>query len=178
MFPKKNTTEEKPRKKKSSYRDIVEIVVAFAVAFLLYQGLILATGTKLPIVSVVSDSMYHTTPFGTWWENSGKFYEDSGINESRFLSFHDFNGLSKGDLLFVVKAENVSIGDIVIYQRDPASFTIVHRVVKIDGDTITVRGDNNPVSDPPFQKQDLQGKVVFAVPVLGYPRYILHLFGI
>lgn len=47
------------RKKESmvSKKDVVEIALAFLVAWLFYQGLVFATGTELPIVSVVSDSM-------------------------------------------------------------------------------------------------------------------------
>ena len=37
-------------------RDIIEIIFAVIVAWLFYQGLALATGTSMPIVSVVSQS--------------------------------------------------------------------------------------------------------------------------
>jgi signal peptidase I len=170
--------EQQKKKKKSSYRDVIEIIAAFVVAFLFYQVLIFATGTRLPVVSVVSDSMYHTSSFDKWWDKSGKFYENLNINKTEFLKFRDFNGLSRGDLLFVMRPDNINIGDIVIYQRDTDSFTIVHRVVKIQGDELTTKGDNNQVTDQPIVKSNTQGKVVFAVPVLGYPRFLLHMLGI
>ena len=163
---------------KKSYHDVLEIVGAFAVAFLFYQAMILATGTQLPIVSVVSDSMYHRAYFNQWWGSSGKFYTGLGITSDQFKEFKDFNGLSRGDLLLVIKPQDLKVGDIVIYQRDAASFTIVHRVVQIDGDKIVTKGDNNPGPDTPIIRQNVQGKVVFAVPVLGYPRFLLHLVGI
>ena len=37
--------------------DLIEIVLAFVLAWLFYQGLAYATGTPMPIVSVVSNSM-------------------------------------------------------------------------------------------------------------------------
>ena len=169
---------EKEKKKKSKYRDGLEIIAAFVVAFLFYQVLILATGTKLPIVSVVSDSMYHTSHFDEWWTKSGKYYEDRSIDKKEFLGFTDFNGLSRGDLLFVIRADDLRVGDIVIYQRDSSGYTIVHRVIETDGNKVVTKGDNNPAADQPITKENLQGKVVFALPVLGYPRYVLHLFGI
>lgn len=46
------------KKEKSRYtKDIIEIVAAFFIAWIFYQGLIFASGTPMPIVSVVSDSM-------------------------------------------------------------------------------------------------------------------------
>jgi signal peptidase I len=159
-------------------RDILEVAGAFAVAFIFYQFLIIVTGTPLPIVSVVSDSMYHQGYFNVWWNASGGFYEKHDISKNDFTSFVDFNGLSRGDLLFVVKPLNLHVGDIVIYQRDSSGLTIVHRVIEVQGERIVTKGDNNYDSDPSITLPNVQGKVVFAVPVLGYPRYLLHVIGI
>ena len=107
---------------KSPYRDIAEIAIAFAVAWLFYQGLVFATGTPLPIVSVVSDSMFHATTFDEWWNNNKGFYEQKNITKEKFASFQFSNGLSKGDLLFVLNAEP-QVGDMIIYQSGRSSFT-------------------------------------------------------
>jgi signal peptidase I len=163
---------------KKYYRDVLEIAGAFAVAFLFYQFLIVITGTQLPIVSVVSDSMYHRDYFDDWWSSSGSFYDKHDITKQDFMSFTNFNGLSRGDLLFVVKPVNLHVGDIIIYQRDSSAMTIVHRVIETQGDKVVTKGDNNPDSDQPISLGNVQGRVVFAVPVLGYPRYLLHVMGI
>lgn len=168
---------EKP-KKKSASRDALEIVGAFVIAYLFYQFLIIVTGTPLPIVSVVSDSMYHTQPFGKWWQDSSNFYGNLDISRNEFLTFQNFNGLSRGDLLLVVKPADLAVGDIVIYQRNGNGVTIVHRIVEADASKVVTKGDNNAAADQPIGRQDVQGKVVFAVPVLGYPRFALHLAGI
>ncbi len=163
---------------KKSHKDVVEVAGAFIVAFLFYQFLILATGSQLPIVSVVSDSMYHRWGYDQWWENSGNFYQNIEISKQEFLKFQNFNGLSRGDLLLVVKPADLKVGDIVIYQRSPRDVIIVHRVIEADGDKVITKGDNNPGADQPITRANMQGKVVFAVPVLGYPRYLLHVIGI
>src|SRR3990167_8633745 len=98
---------------KKSHKDVLEVAAAFVAAFLFYQFLILATGSQLPIVSVVSDSMYHRWGYGQWWENSGDFYRNIEISKQEFLKFQNFNGLSKGDLLLVVKPSDLMAGDIV-----------------------------------------------------------------
>ena len=162
---------------KSAKRDIIEIIAAFAVAWLFYQGLAFATGTNLPIVSVVSDSMYHSDNFDEWWHTHGEFYEQGSlkITKDRFRSFTLPNGMSKGDLLFVVNKNEIKAGDIVLYQRD---VTIVHRVIKITAVGYITKGDNNVVPDPEVSRQQVVGKVVADVPVLGYPRLLLFVIGI
>ncbi|HLD85334.1 MAG TPA: signal peptidase I [archaeon] len=160
---------------KSKKRDIIEIIAAFAVAWVFYQGLGYATGTGLPIVSVVSESMYHTDGYDGWWQLHGSFYDEIGIEKNVFRSYTLPNGMSKGDLLFVVKPENIHVGDIVLYQRD---ITIVHRIVKITENGYVTKGDNNFRPDPEIRNEQVVGKVVADVPALGYPRLLLFVFGI
>ncbi len=166
------------KKIKSAAREIGEIVFAFFVAWLGYQALALATGTNMPIVSVVSDSMYHQSPeFDQWWHTRNSFYEDIGVSEVQFQNFPVRNGLSRGDLLFVINSVP-KVGDVVIYQSPTAGYTIVHRVVQIRSDGYIVKGDNNVIPDPLVQFSQVKGKVVFAVPILGYPRLLLFNLGI
>lgn len=166
------------KKMSRPYRDIIEIIAAFFVAWVFYQGLVFVTGTPLPIVSVVSDSMFHATTFDEWWDGNRGFYEQKNISKDRFTSFQFSNGLSKGDLLFVVNAEP-QVGDIIIYQSGRSSFTIVHRVAEKSPDGYTLKGDNNAASDPGVvRKEQVVGKVLFAAPLLGYPRLALYAVGI
>ena len=168
----------KPEKKgKRIVREVAEIAFAFVVAWLGYQALSLATGTSLPIVAVVSDSMYHTNTFDPWWVSRGSSYEGIGITKDEFQGFPAKNGLSRGDMLFVIN-QQPKIGDVVIYDRPNQGFTIVHRLVSsVNGEYVT-KGDNNFVADQPIEKSQIRGKVVFAVPLLGYPRFLLFAFGI
>jgi len=134
-------------------KDVSEIVIAFLVAWVFYQGLAFATGTSMPIVSVVSDSM---EPI-----------------------------LHRGDLLFVLNADDPQVGDIVIYQRSDVKYTIVHRIIEIQQGGYIIKGDNNPGPDlapdgKPLivKKEQIVGRVLFAVPLLGYPRLALYVIGI
>ena len=134
-------------------KDVLEVVLAFIIAWVFYQGLAAATGTPMPIVSVVSESM---EPI-----------------------------LHRGDLVFVVRADDLKIGDIVIYQSRHDPKTIIHRVVEKREDGYITQGDNrrtNPTSDLDLQgvitPNRIGGKLVFAVPLLGYPRLALYAIGI
>src|SRR3989344_5563111 len=164
------------KKKKPIAREVAEVVAAFVIAWLAYQGLAVLTGTPLPIVSVVSDSMYHTDHFDGWWTQSGGFYESIDINKAEFRSMPTANGLSRGDLLFVVRPDNLKVGDVIIYNR--LGDFIVHRVIEINGNYVITKGDNNAVQDQTINISQIQGKMVFAIPILGYPRFLLHLVGI
>ena len=132
-------------------KDVAEVVLAFIAAWIIYQGLSIATGTPMPLVTVVGNSM--------------------------------LPNLHNGDLAFALRSDDLKVGDIVTYQKPGEKFTIVHRIDEIvDGDGITgyiIKGDNNPGPDPVVvKKEQILGKVMFAVPLLGYPRLALHLIGI
>ena len=87
--------------------------------------------------------------------------------------------LHKGDLLFVTGVKNPDIGDIVIYNRPDVSYTIVHRIIKKTKDGYIIKGDNNNVPDSGIvKKNQITGKVLVAVPLLGYPRLALYSIGI
>ncbi|MEM7819246.1 MAG: signal peptidase I [Candidatus Aenigmatarchaeota archaeon] len=166
----------KPKNKKQKYiHEIFEFIVAFVIAWLFYQGLVFAFGTEMPIVSVVSQSMYHDKQFDIWWDEHGEFYEKLNITKEEFLKFPMPNGFSRGDLLFVVNGDP-SIGDIILYNKN--SITIVHRVIKITKDGYLTKGDNNFVADTPIKRDQVVGKVIFGVPILGYPRLALYALGI
>ena len=133
-------------------KDIIEVFLAFVVAWLFYQGLAFATGTPMPIVSVASESM---EPI-----------------------------LHKGDLSFVLSPENLQVGDIIIYDPKPGCFivkhTIVHRIIGFDDGKIKTKGDHNSSPDKcAVDISEVRGKIVLAVPLLGYPRiFIYDVFGI
>lgn len=159
-------------------KDVIEIVVAFIAAWLFYQGLSFATGTDMPMVSVVSDSMYHTSGFGTWWNWNNNYYESLGITKEDFTHFVLPNGLSRGDLLLSIKPSDLKVGDIIIYRNSERGIDIVHRIIKIDSETFTIKGDNNPTADPPVARSAIRGKVIGGLPLLGYPRLMLSFAGI
>lgn len=174
-------------------REILEVAGAFIIAWLAYQVLAAASGTPLPIVSVVGNSMYHgpndqgtlcgssvNSPknFSDYWNVCGGYYKERGISPDEFKKFPAANGLSHGDLSIVVRPSNPKMGDILIYRRFGSDFTVVHRLVDVQNDFYITKGDNNALPDPPVAKQYVIGKFVFAVPLLGYPRLALHLVGI
>ncbi len=167
------TSKKKASKPKKLAREIFEVLFALVVAWVGYQALALATGTPLPIVAVVSDSMYHDSLYDKWWDSKKSVYESLDINKNEFAGLPFHNGLAKGDLIFVINQQPIA-GDVVIYQRD--SITIIHRVIQARDGGYIIRGDNNHNSDEggnPIQPNRIRGKAVFAIPFLGFPRTVI-----
>lgn len=73
--------------------------------------------------------------------------------------------LSVNDLVFVEKNENYNVDDIVVYQS--GDILIIHRIVKIDGDTVTTKGDANSIADEPILQGNIKGKLIGKIPFIG-----------
>lgn len=69
--------------------------------------------------------------------------------------------MEKGDIVIVKIGEQVQEKDIITYKKNNAFIT--HRIIKIDGDSIIAKGDNNNIQDEEITKASIVGKVVFIV---------------
>lgn len=71
-----------------------------------------------------------------------------------------------GSLILIHEQDEYEVGDIVTYaigDRTP----ITHRIIAVQGDVIETQGDANNSKDPPFDKSQICGKVVWWAPGLG-----------
>lgn len=94
-----------------------------------------------------------------------------GVGASVVLSGSMEPELSVGDLLLLREADSYRVGDVVVYQS--GSTPIVHRIVALEGETVITQGDANNASDAPFPVSAVKGKVVAAVPLVGYAVWAL-----
>ena len=72
---------------------------------------------------------------------------------------------SEGDLIVVTQADTYKVNDIVVFQDGKS--LVVHRIISIDGETITTQGDANQTADEPIMVSAVKGKVLFWIPYLG-----------
>ena len=72
---------------------------------------------------------------------------------------------SKGDLIIVKESDNYNVNDIVVFQ-DGGSL-VVHRIISMDGQSLTTKGDANNTADEPIDITAVKGKVLFFVPYAG-----------
>lgn len=100
--------------------------------------------------------------------SGNRFPMPLGIGASVVLSGSMEPSLSVGDLLIVVPTDELGVGDVVVYTSSGAA--IVHRIIEIDTEsgTAVTRGDANNASDDPIPLTAIKGKVVYAIPLLGY----------
>ena len=103
-------------------------------------------------------------------------YEDYGITLDDTLGWDFQNGINKGDMIFVVAAENLQIGDVIIFDGGTAN-PLIHRVIKI-GETYSTKGDNYKTnskqlpSEKVIEEHQLVGKALFKVPIVGWAKLI------
>lgn len=72
---------------------------------------------------------------------------------------------SAGDLLIVKKADHYQTGDIVVYQT--GQNLVVHRIIDMNGETVTTQGDANNAPDEPFAVTQIKGISVGSIPFVG-----------
>lgn len=73
--------------------------------------------------------------------------------------------ISVDDLIIVKAADSYEVGDIVVYQTGRIS--VVHRIVAMDGETVTTRGDANNVHDDSIELSQIKGKVIAHISHVG-----------
>ena len=76
-----------------------------------------------------------------------------------------------GDLLVIHEQEDYEKRDIVTYRSNGRLIT--HRIIEIDTEQALMRGDANNVTDDPVPLEDIEGKVLFRIPMAG--NFILFL---
>lgn len=72
---------------------------------------------------------------------------------------------SEGDLIVVNETNTYEVNDIVVFQD--GNSLVVHRIVDIDGETITTKGDANKTADEPINVSAVKGRVLFWIPFVG-----------
>ena len=65
------------------------------------------------------------------------------------------------DIVIVKLTQDVEVNDIITYRRGEDFVT--HRVIKIEDNKITTKGDANNSEDNPITKDEVVGKVVFII---------------
>jgi signal peptidase len=123
--------------------DISVVVICILSVVGIYLGLRIALRTTTPWVAVASGSM---SP-----------------------------ALDVGDLVIVqgVPANEIKVGDIIVFDSPPLSYSTIHRVVQIQNQSqnkifFVSKGDANADEDAPVSEDLVHGRVIYRIPILGY----------
>ena len=101
-------------------------------------------------------------------------YDDYGISIGDTTNWIFQNGFSKGDVIFVVGADVIEVGDVIIFEGG-GTYPLIHRVVGV-GDAYATKGDNyvtnsKQLSSEKYIDEDLIiGKALFKVPRVSWIR--------
>lgn len=164
------------------------------IKFIFLPGLSLLTGTSMPMAIVESCSMYHRwnvfSNFDGWFERHESKYSEFNITQEQFEKFELNGGFSKGDILFIVKAnpDKLKVGDVILFNSGTKGTPVIHRLIKIEeknGEKIfTTLGDNNNgmlspennlagVDEREIREEQLVGKAIFRLtPWFGWAKLI------
>jgi len=156
---------------------VVTLLIAFVVIkYIFFPGLSFLTGTSLPLVIVESCSMYHHEDGFERIFSESDVYEDEGITLDDTSNWIFPDGFSKGDVIFVVGADEIEVGDVIIFEGN-ARHPLIHRVVYAN-DTFATKGDNYKTnseqlgSEKSIYEEQIIGKALFRVPLVGWAKLI------
>jgi len=161
----------------------VTLLLAFLIIKLVFfPGLSLVTGTSLPLVIVESCSMYHSDGLEEVLDSN--VYGKWGIDLASAANWDFKSGMSKGDVIFVVRARDIEVGDVIIFmpKGSTSPYPIIHRVVTAD-ETYSTKGDHNPnqltagnnahrTDETDISEDEIVGKALFKVPFIGWAKLI------
>lgn len=77
-------------------------------------------------------------------------------------------GLSRGDLVLVRADSTPGVGDVVLYRNPALGVQVLHRVIRVEGDRLVLKGDANDfVDDTQPRSTDVVGSYWFSIPGAG-----------
>lgn len=135
---------QKHKKKKFSKKTVLRYIIFSFIGIVL--GLFVYTQNAK---GLLKDNM--PMPFGY-----GMSVVLSGSMESR---------LSVDDLVIIKATDSYNVNDIVLYQD--GNSLVIHRIIEINGDNVTTKGDANNVADKPIHKDRIKGVLICDIPRLG-----------
>lgn len=124
---------------------------------------IICLNTILIIVIIVT--IIFTYSFIQMKKNNTKYINLFGYTIMQVVSGSMADTINIKDIIIVKITNQVNKGDIVTFQNE--NILITHRIIEIENDTVTTKGDANNTKDTPIKKQDIIGKVVFIIPNVG-----------
>jgi signal peptidase I len=160
---------------------VVLLIALVVIKFFFFPLLSALTGTVLPLVIVESCSMYHhENGFEKTFTSS--IYEENGISIEDTVGWDFQNGFSKGDVIFVVGAKDLEVGDVIIFEGG-RQYPLIHRIVSVNDGVYSTKGDNYKTNNGQLESEkaigedQLIGKALFRVPAIGWAKLIFFEMG-
>ena len=77
--------------------------------------------------------------------------------------------IEAGDAIIIKNSDSYAVGDVITYFPADESFSVTHRIVRMEGDKFYTKGDANQSEDPdPVSIEQIAGKVAVKLDKVGY----------
>ena len=77
--------------------------------------------------------------------------------------------IEAGDAIIIKNSDSYAVGDVITYFPEDESFSVTHRIVRMEGDKFYTKGDANQSEDSdPVLIEQIVGKVVVKLDKVGY----------
>ena len=77
--------------------------------------------------------------------------------------------IEAGDAIIIKNSVSYAVGDVITYFPADESFSVTHRIVRMEGDKFYTKGDANQSEDPdPVLIEQIAGKVAVKLDKVGY----------
>ena len=77
--------------------------------------------------------------------------------------------IEAGDAIIIKNSDSYAVGDVITYFPEGESFSVTHRIVRMEGDKFYTKGDANQSEDPdPVLIEQIAGKVAVKLDKVGY----------
>lgn len=76
--------------------------------------------------------------------------------------------IEAGDAIIIKKSDSYAVGDVITYFPEDESFSVTHRIVRMEGDKFYTKGDANQSEDSdPVLMEQIVGKVAVKLDKVG-----------
>lgn len=77
--------------------------------------------------------------------------------------------IEAGDAIIIKNSDSYAVGDVITYFPEDESFSVTHRIVRVEGDKFYTKGDANQSEDSdPVLIEQIVGKVAVKLDRVGY----------
>ena len=153
---------------------VYEALTFFLLFGIFYLGvsgaMMIALRVEAPLRPVMYNCMRHDGD-ETWRVR----FEKEGYDDETISKFPFQGGFEEGDMLIVQgvgSPDEISVGDVIVFDYQPGAHPYVHRVLKTPAEAtpfFVTKGDANPSPDPrPVYFENIRGKAIFVIPNLGW----------
>lgn len=81
--------------------------------------------------------------------------------------------LKINDIIVVKPQDKYNLNDVITYKNKDNEI-ITHRIVDINNNKITTKGDANNIADKPIKSKNIIGKVIFKTTFLGFIMFLFN----